>query len=98
MFDPTVIFSFDRRMDDFKQEFLAEFKHRVEERTPVRTGAAKAGYYWDAEGPEATLFNKMYYVEYLEYGTIYMYPRAMVQTTMLEIDDIMKVASVRAGL
>lgn len=98
MFDPIVIADFDRRMDAFKFEFLEEFKHRVEERTPVRTGAAKAGYYWEAEGPGATLFNKMYYVEYLEYGTPYMYPRAMVQLTMLEFDDICQVAKTHAYL
>ena len=81
--------------DEFEKEFLT----RVAEKTPVRTGALKEGWFWDYADARSPVFsNTQPYAEYVENGTPKMAPHLMVATTCLEVGDIMKVALKRAGL
>jgi hypothetical protein len=80
-------------------EFQAEFLLRVADKTPVRTGALKEGWYWNYEDARNPYFsNTQRYAIYVEEGTPKMPPTLMVATTFLEVDDILKVALQRAGL
>jgi 6-pyruvoyl-tetrahydropterin synthase len=80
-------------------EFEAEFLLRVADKTPVVTGALKAGWFWDyADARNPVFSNTERYAIYVEEGTPKMAPRLMIGTTFLEVDDIMKVALQRAGL
>lgn len=82
----------------FETAFMEEFMRRVAAKTPVRTGAAQRGYYIEEVAGVFYLKNTQDYVIYLEMGTEYIRPHAMVQSTMLEVDDIMQVAKQKAGL
>jgi len=62
----------------------------VKEKTPVRTGRAKAG--WSKVnirklGDEGSVGNDVDYVKYLEDGTVYMAPFNMVKRTLTELEN-----------
>lgn len=82
----------------FKQEFAMEFQKRVEDRTPVRTGALQAGWVTTQRQTGFDLSNTQDYAEYVENGTPHMAPKGMIRTTLLETDQIAEVAKQRAGI
>ena len=86
------------KMKVYETEFVKEFVKRVEQRTPVLSGKLKDGYYVEENGNNYELKNREDYAAYVELGTIHQRPAAMVQTTLLEMDDIGKIAKDRAGL
>jgi len=77
-------------MPELEEKFKEEFLHRVAQRTPVRTGALKAGWEWDEQGDSLYFTNDVEYAIFVEQGTSKMAPRMMVGTTLLEVDDILK--------
>jgi hypothetical protein len=95
-----TIDEFTKALDRVKDEFENEFLLRVADKTPVRTGALKDGWFWDrtTDANNPTFSNTERYAIYVENGTPKMAPRMMVATTLLEVDDIMKTAVGRAGL
>lgn len=99
MFNNTAIAAeFERKMQLYESILWDEFMMRCAMRTPVDTGRARDGYYVKHNGETWLIMNKMDYVKYLEYGTYKMAPHAMIQTTMLEMDDISKMAKQKANL
>ena len=93
-----VFYDLGTRLRKFKQEFAIEFQKRIEDRTPVVSGALKNGWVTTQTQQGITLSNTQDYAGYVEYGTDKMAPRAMVATTLLEKDQIAQIAKKRAGL
>ncbi len=89
---------FTKKLDMVVPEFEKEFKARVAERTPVLTGALQAGWVWDRSEKIHVFTNLMTYAGYVEFGTPTHSPVGMVGTTVLESNEIMKIAVARAGL
>jgi len=95
---PAYAKTFQANLGKFAQEFAAEFQARVEQKTPVRTGLLKASWS-NAVTPESiTLNNSTDYAIYVEEGTPKMSPVGMVSTTILESEDIMRIAIQRSGI
>jgi len=88
----------DTRLVNFKKEYAMEFQRRVEERTPVLTGALQKGWLNALTQTGFTISNIQPYASYVEYGTEKMAPRAMIGTTILESEQIAKVAKDKAGI
>jgi hypothetical protein len=82
----------------FKQEFAMEFQQRVEQRSPVRTGALQKGWVTDQKQTGFTLSNVQPYAGFVEWGTEHMAPVGMVATTLLEKEQIAAVAKQKAGI
>jgi hypothetical protein len=61
---------------------------RVKPRTPVDTGALQADWQYVVEGPTLTVGNTMGYASFVELGTVKMRPVGMLQTTLLEVPQI----------
>jgi hypothetical protein len=86
------------------QAFADEFVKRVANRTPVLTGQLKES--WDMKVKPGVLElsntakneEGMPYAAYVEFGTWKMAPVLMISTTLLEKNDILKVAKKNAGL
>lgn len=95
---PKFAVDLQTKLVNFKREFAMEFKSRVEQRTPVRTGALKGGWHIELKSTEMELSNTQEYMPYVEFGTPSFGPRAMVRTTLLESDQIIEVAKERAGI
>lgn len=98
MNNEQVAKEFEQKIQLFKKYLIEEFERRVKDKTPVRSGAARDGYYVEDTGDGFELKNHMDYVQYLELGTEHMRPFAMVQTTMMEEDEIIRIAKEKAGL
>ncbi len=102
----TVVIKVDvkGKLQAFKEEFAKEFQKRVEDRSPVDTGLLKKS--WETEivpgainlTSDATNKSGQQYAGYLEYGTEKIPPVGMVRTTMLEAEQIAKIAKERAGI
>ena len=97
-FDKDVSIELNTKLRNFKQAFAMEFQKRVEDRTPVLSGALKAGWVTEQTATGFNLNNVQPYAEYVENGTEKMAPRAMVGTTLLETDQIADIAAHRVGL
>lgn len=95
---PTFAVDLQTKLVNFKREFAMEFKSRVEQRTPVRTGALKGGWHIELKSTEMELSNTQEYMQYVEFGTPKMQPHGMVRTTLLEGEQIMEVAKERSGI
>jgi hypothetical protein len=94
-----TIESFNKKLLRMREIFLEDFKKRVEEKTPVRTGALKAGWSWiNPKSKNASLTNEQEYWVYVEYGTEKMAPVAMVGTTVVEGPRILEEAKRKAGI
>ncbi|TDK63549.1 HK97 gp10 family phage protein [Sapientia aquatica] len=94
----SLFVDLNTRLRNFKKEFAMEFVHRVEERTPVQTGALKGGWVTEQTQTGFELSNTQDYAGYVENGTDKMAPRAMIATTALEMKEIAEVAKQRAGI
>lgn len=82
----------------FRQEVGKETVARVKQRTPVITGTLQEGWEYQLKEKDVEIRNKVPYASYVERGTSKMEPRAMLRTTLAEMDQIVEVASERAGL
>lgn len=71
-------------LKELELEVLEELKTRLQQKTPIKTGEAQAG--WKIEGNQ--VINDVEYIGYLETGTIHHRPIGMVATTVKEIDTI----------
>jgi len=85
------------RLEYFAEEFAYEFEERVRERTPVQSGALQDGWHVTNEGDTIVIENPVPYAAFVEYGTPYMEPRAMLRTTLAEKNEITKIAIERAS-
>ena len=81
-----------------KEEFGVELLERTRQRTPVRTGALLGGWGFTVKKDSIEIYNTQDYAGFVEYGTIYMAPRAMLRTSLMEADQILQVAKEKAGL
>lgn len=86
------------RLVKFKKEFAMEFQQRVEHKTPVLTGALKKGWITKTTQTGFNISNIMPYASYVENGTPFMAPRAMIALTVVEIPQITKVVKERLGI
>lgn len=85
-------------LEKVPEEFAKEFKTRVEDRTPVRTGTLKRGWNIEPTSTGVSIVNDVEYSSFVEYGTYKMEGRFMMTSTMLEADQILEIAVQRAGL
>jgi HK97 gp10 family phage protein len=83
------------QLDDLKAKLQALPQYlgqtvvdRVKPRTPVRTGALQRDWQYEVEGPMLTVGNTMEYASFVELGTVKMRPVAMLQTTLMEVPQI----------
>ena len=94
-----TIDEFTKKLNQVIPIFEADFKAAVQARTPVDTGALRAGWAWDRSNPQLHEFvNFMDYATYVENGTEFQRPQMMLATTVLEAPNIMKEAVKKAGL
>lgn len=92
-----VFAGLDTRLRKFKQEFGMETVERVASRTPVgKTGRLQGGWGFQMRQEDIEIYNVVEYASFVEYGTEHMAPRGMLRTTLLEADDIARVAMERA--
>jgi hypothetical protein len=92
-----VFAGINTRLRRFKQEVGMETMSRTKQRTPVVSGEMQAGWGFEMKATDIEIYNVSDHAEYVEYGTEHMAPRAPLRTTLLEMDDIMKVALERAS-
>jgi len=96
--------SLETNLRRFPREVMSETVQRIEGRTPVLTGNLKAG--WIGEKTKdgflisniATNEQGQHYASYIEHGTEKMRAQPMIAPTLLEMDQITKVAAERSGL
>jgi hypothetical protein len=91
-----VFAGLNTRLRKFKQEFGMEFVERVKQRTPVVSGALQGGWGFQTKQSDIEIYNTKDYASFVEHGTDKMAPRGMLRTTMLEAEDIAKVAAERS--
>ncbi len=97
--------NFIKDLDEIVPAFEAEFKKRVEDRTPVskmdkgNVGRLKRGWSWTHEDNGDRVFsNEAPYAVFCEFGTWKMAPFAMIGATLPEVGEILKIAVQKAGL
>lgn len=90
MTNKEVFVRLEKQSQEFIEAFAEEFQARVEQKTPVKTGALQAGYSTQVTPVGFGLFNTQNYFEYVENGTARMAPRRMVARTMMEAPTIAK--------
>lgn len=88
----------DTKLRRFKEEFGVELLERTRARTPVRSGALKGGWGFRNKATSIEIYNTQEYAAYVEFGTEKMAPRGMLRTSLLEADDITRVAKDKAGI
>ena len=93
-----VFLGLNTRLKNFRREFGMELIERVKQRTPVLTGEMQRGWGFEMRKDDIEIYNVAPHSAYVEYGTPNMAPRAPLRTTLLEAEDIAKVAAERAGL
>jgi hypothetical protein len=93
-----VFANLDTSLVKFKREWGVEALQRVENRTPVLTGALKRGWGFEMKAKDIEIYNTKDYAEYVEYGTPHMAPVGMLRATLNEAEQISEVAAKKAGL
>lgn len=93
-----VMAGLDTRLVKFKQEYGIEFMARVKEKTPVESGELQGAWGFTMKAEDIEIYNVAEYAEFVENGTPKMAPRGMLRATMLEAEDIARVAAEKAGL
>lgn len=86
----------EKRSKNFVNEWAMEFKRRVEEKTPVKTGALKAGYQLAVTPDGFELTNDQSYFGYVEMGTATQAPHRMALRSFMEAEQITKAAKERS--
>lgn len=77
----------------FKEEFGVEIVRRVHDRTPVESGRLQRGWGFQMRQYDIEVYNVVEYATHVEFGTKSMAPRGMLRTTLLEANDIARVAA-----
>lgn len=102
--------TFLNKLDKVEPAFEAEFKARVEERTPVSksdegdVGLLKRSWEWQDENGVRSLVNTAInhegkaYAVYIEFGTWKIQPHMMLGTTIVEANDILTTALAQVEL
>lgn len=99
MTDISGIFAdLDTKLRNFKRQWGIEFLARVKARTPVLTGKLQNSWGFLEEQSDIEIYNVADYASFVEFGTPKMAPRAMLQTTILESDQITDVVTNKLGL
>ena len=85
-----IIKAIDDWTVDETNEYIDDVYNGVRNKTPVRSGRAKAG--WEKRhiqklGDEGGVANDVEYIRYLEDGTVHMAPRNMVKSTLQELGN-----------
>jgi HK97 gp10 family phage protein len=93
-----VFAGLNTKLRKFKQEVGMEFTERVKARTPVKTGHLQNSWGITYKATDIEIYNTQDYCSFVEFGTPHMAPRAMLRTTIAEMDQICEVAAERAGL
>jgi hypothetical protein len=87
-----IFIDLETRGRRFIDAWAVEFKRRVEEKTPVKSGDLQKGYGITRKKTGFEFWNVEDYFKYVEQGTIHMAPRRMVGTTLLEEPEITELA------
>lgn len=86
---------YKKYVEEALQEARDYAETAVKARTPVRTGDLKAGWRVSANKTSVTFQNQIPYAVFVEYGTSKMKPRAMLQKTLPEAQQVFKQAILR---
>lgn len=86
------------KLGKFEEEFAKEFVNRVKIKTPVLSGKLQDGWDYTINTGSIDISNSEDYAKYVEFGTVKQPPKAMVQTTMLEVDQIAEIAKEKAHI
>jgi hypothetical protein len=73
------------QLNEIQSLFLENMLESIKNKTPVRTGAAQAG--WEIVNNK--IVNPVPYVKYLEFGTERMRPVAMMASTVAQSQDLL---------
>lgn len=88
----------DTNLKRWPQEFAMEAQARIEQRTPVLSGALKGGWGTTMRKGGFDIWNTKDYAAFVEFGTPKMAPVGMIRTTLLEKDQITEIALKRSGI
>lgn len=86
---------YKKYVDEALQEARDYAETAVKARTPVRTGELKANWQIGKSKTSVTFSNQTPYAAFVEYGTRRMKPRAMMQKTLPETQEVFKQALLR---
>jgi len=79
-------FAFKKEKEKNFDKLIFRFLNGVIQKTPVDTGRARAGWRYTKDSKtEATVYNPVHYIVYLEHGHSKQAPHGMVRLTMQEI-------------
>jgi HK97 gp10 family phage protein len=92
----NFIVDLETTLRKFKVEFGVELIARTKARTPVKTGALQNGFGFEVKKTSIAVYNTKDYAGYVEFGTPYMAPRAMLRTSLEESDEIADIAMQKA--
>jgi prolyl oligopeptidase PreP (S9A serine peptidase family) len=98
MSNESVFIDLKTRLRKFKTEFAIEFKTRIEDKTPVRSGDLKAGYFIQQKQEGFEISNTKDYFQHVNNGTPTQRPQRMLERTMQEANSIAEIAANKAGL
>lgn len=84
------------RLGKFRKHFAEEFVTRVADKTPVDTGLLQASWGYTLRSAYIRIVNPVHYADYVENGTPFMAPRAMLARTIREVKQIVSIAVRRA--
>jgi hypothetical protein len=93
-----VLVDLNTRLRKFKQAYAEELLARTERRTPVDTGALRAGWGVTMKQEGFEIYNTKEYAAYVEYGTPEQPPKAMLRTSLAEGEQIAEIAIRKVGL
>jgi hypothetical protein len=88
----------DTKLRKFKTAWGVEFMERVKARTPVDSGHLQNSWGFVEKATDLEIYNTMPYASSVEFGTDKMAPRGMMQSTLLESEQITKVAKEKVGI
>lgn len=86
--EQQILDQLGQHIDQVKDNFVDELLRTIQDKTPVKTGKARAG--WIRIGD--MIINPVEYVKYLEFGTDKMKPYAMVGSTLAMSQRILDLA------
>lgn len=86
---------YKKYVEEALQEARDYAETAVKARTPVRTGELKANWQVGKSKTSVTFSNQTPYAAFVEYGTRRMKPRAMMQKTLPETQEVFKQAILR---
>jgi hypothetical protein len=91
-----VFAGLNTRLRRFKGFWREEFHERVEQKTPVLSGEMQRSWYSEEKRTDIEIGNFAEHASHVEYGTIHMAPRAPLRRTLMEANEISRIAIERA--